>query len=296
LKSYHDITHDGGSDVAGQVAGRDQKLTDRLSAVRHIVAVMSGKGGVGKSAMTVNLATALALRGLRTGIVDADINGASVVRMTGVSRALPETGDGLTPPVSKAGVKVMSIDLFLPEGRAVKWDAPSQEHAYAWRGMAEVNAIREMVADTTWGELDVLFVDLPPGTDKLPNLHDIIDRISAAVVVSIPSPASRYVVRKSIDLAREVIGSRPICLVDNMASFECTDCGSVHALYAAPDDHLEGTIKLGDVPFDPSFGALLDAGRPEEALSGNGPAARGVSRIADQLLPVLEATIQPMPQ
>ena len=288
MKSYHDITHDGGSDVAGQVADRDLKLAANLAEVRHLVAVMSGKGGVGKSAVTVNLATELAMRGLRTGVVDADINGASIVRMTGVPRTLPEGARGIRPPISEVGVRVMSIDLFLPDDRPVKWAAPSQEHAYAWRGMAEVNAIREMLADTEWGQLDVLLVDLPPGTDKLPNLHDVVERLSAAVVVSIPSPASRYVVRKSIALAREALGDRPLGLVDNMASFQCPDCGSSHALYSASDEEMPGVTALGEIPFDPAFGALLDAGRPHRALSDGGPAARGLQSVADNLLKLLE--------
>lgn len=295
MKTYHDITHDGGSDVAGQVSDRDRKLAENLAGVRHLVAVMSGKGGVGKSAMTVNLATELAMRGMRTGIVDADINGASIVRMTGVPKTLPaSSGAGVRPPLSDVGVRVMSIDLFLPDGMPVKWAAPSQEHAYTWRGMAEVNAVREMLADTLWGELEVLFVDLPPGTDKLPNLHDIISRVSAAVVVSIPSPASQYVVRKSVKLAKEALGDRPIGLVENMASFECSECGHVHALYTSDGLDMPGIVQLGEVPFDPDFGALLDAGRAHRALSDQGPAARGVSSVVDHLLTLLESVDQPV--
>ncbi|MFT4603945.1 MAG: ATP-binding protein involved in chromosome partitioning [Rhodothermales bacterium] len=290
MKTYHDITHDGGSNIVGQVSDRDRKLVENLAGVRHLVAVMSGKGGVGKSAMTVNMATEMAMRGLRTGIVDADINGASVVRMTGVPKTLPASdGQGVLAPISEVGVRVMSIDLFLPEGMPVKWAAPSQEHAYTWRGLAEVNAVREMMADTVWGDLDVLFVDLPPGTDKLPNLHDIIDRVSAAVVVSIPSPASHYVVRKSVKLARDALGDRPIGLVENMASFECTECGHVHDLYASDGLDMPGVSSLGEVPFDPDFGALLDAGRAHRALSDRGPAARGVSTVVDHLLTLLES-------
>lgn len=258
------------------------------------MAVMSGKGGVGKSAMTVNLATELARRGLKTGIVDADINGASVVRMTGVQRPRNGTPGGITPPESEAGVRVMSIDLFLPDGAPVKWAAPSQEHAYAWRGMAEVNAIREMLADTLWGNLDVLLVDLPPGTDKLPNLHDIIDRLSAAVVVSIPSPASRHIVRKSIRLAAEALGDRPLGLVENMTSFRCSECGHVHDLYPSDELDLDGITRLGEVPFDPDFGSLLDAGRVQDALDAGGPAAQGVSAVVDQLLTLLASTNQPV--
>ncbi|MBO6573900.1 MAG: P-loop NTPase [Rhodothermales bacterium] len=296
MKTYHDIAHDGGSNVAGQVAERDERMFANLSEVRHIVAVMSGKGGVGKSAVTTNLATELAMRGMRTGIVDADINGASVAQMTGVPRTLPTTAHGVRPPVSEVGVKVMSIDLFLPDGKPVKWAAHTQQHAYAWRGMAEVNAIREMLADTVWGPLDVLLIDLPPGTDKLPNLFDTVSRLSAAVVVSIPSPASRYVVRKSVTLAQEALGNRPLGLVENMATFVCTDCGKEHVLYASDPLDMPGVLSLGQIPFDPDFGSLLDAGRPQRALSDGGPAAQGVAAVADNLLALLETVSEPISQ
>jgi ATP-binding protein involved in chromosome partitioning len=276
------------------VGVRDQKLRDRLASVKHVVAVMSGKGGVGKSAMTVNLATALAQSGLETGIVDADINGASVVRMTGVGRGLPEHTDGMVPPRSAAGVRVMSIDLFLGDDRPVEWAAPTQEHAYAWRGMAEINAIREMIADTAWGDMDYLFIDLPPGTDKLPNLLDVTDRLDAAVVVTIPSPASHYVVRKSITLARRALGSAPIFRIENMATFLCNACGTVHTLFPGTSlgDHDPGpdSALLGLVPFDPPFGESLDSGRPERA---SGLAAEAIRLIAQRLNTALR--VQPQP-
>ncbi len=257
---------------------------------------MSGKGGVGKSAMTVHLATSLAQVGYHTAIVDADINGASVVRMTGVSRGLPEREDGLIPPRSAAGVKVMSIDLFLNDDQPVEWAAPTQEHAYAWRGMAEINAIREMIADTAWGDLDYLFVDLPPGTDKLPNLLDVTDRVDAAVVVSIPSPASHYVVRKSITLARRALGDVPIFRIENMATFLCDSCGTVHTLFpgeaadpASPPRFDDCTL-LGMVPFDPRWGETLDSGHPEEA---SGPASTEIRHIAERLAEALAQAQRP---
>jgi len=265
MKTYHDIATDGGSDVAGQVRAQEARLHSRLADVGHIVAVMSGKGGVGKSAVTVLLATALARSGIRTGIVDADINGASIVEMTGVGRKPDRTSKGVIPAVSAEGVQIMSIDLFLDRGTPVEWNAVTQKSAFTWRAMVEVAAIREMLADTLWGPLDVLFVDLPPGTDRLPNLLDLVPELSVAIVVTIPSRASRYVVEKSILLARPHLGDAPIGIVENMSEFVCNSCGEVHEMFPGSesvdfeqDAHL--TI-LGRIPFDPELSKRIDSGK-----------------------------------
>ncbi len=265
MKSYFDIKGDGGSNVAAQVQAQDERLEERLRNVTHIVAIMSGKGGVGKSSVTVNLAAALQSAGHVVGVVDADINGASIVQMTGVSRK-PEVGEnGVSPAVARNGVQVMSIDLFLDEGDPVEWISTTEKGAYAWRGMVEVGAIREMLADTDWNEPDILLIDLPPGTDKLPNLLDILPRLTAAIVVTVPSRASQYVVRKSVLIAQKYLGDRPIGLIENMATFICTSCDTEHVLFRGGDttDWISelGIIRLGTIPFDPELSEMIDSGR-----------------------------------
>lgn len=295
MKTYHDILSDGGSDVAGQVGEQKRKLADRLSHVTHIVAVMSGKGGVGKSSMTVNLATALAKAGLNTGIVDADINGASLIGMTGVDRNPERSAGGISPALTQDGVKVMSIDLFLSEGEPVEWASQTNHSAFTWRGMVEVAAVREMLADTDWKSLDVLMVDLPPGTDKLPNLLDLVPQLSCAVVINVPSKASSYVVRKSILLARKVLGQKPIGLIENMTEFICDSCHEVHKLF---DDSEAATLRdeagvelLGRIPFDPRLGEETDRGNTFLTAHPDRPAASAVHDTAGRLCALLNISI-----
>ncbi len=294
MKTYHDIATDGGSGVAEQVAAQEESLRDRLSDVDHIVAVMSGKGGVGKSMTTVLLATALAQKGLAVGIVDADINGASQVKMTGVKRSVETSVDGILPMKTAAGVEVMSIDLFLDEGSAVRWNTVTKKSTFTWRGMVEVAAIREMLADTAWSSLDVLFIDLPPGTDKLPNLLDLVPSLSASIVVSIPSEVSSYVVRKSVSIAREAFGERPILLVENMTHFVCPTCDDVHELFRSTGDRRPSEVLdlecIGSLPFDPVLSQTIDHGRTFDTTVEGSPTASAIRQMAETLQSHLYAT------
>jgi ATP-binding protein involved in chromosome partitioning len=274
VKSYFDIKGDGGSNVAAQVRAQEEQLGKRLADVTHIVAVMSGKGGVGKSSVTVNLAASLQDAGHNVGIVDADINGASIVQMTGVSRKPDVGAGGMKPAIARNGVQVMSIDLFLEEGDPVEWLSTTDKSAFAWRGMVEVGVIREMLADTDWDSPDIILIDLPPGTDKLPNLLDILPALTGAIVVTVPSRASQYIVRKSVLIARKYLGDRPIGLVENMATFICSSCETEHVLFpgGGNSDWISelGVHPLGSIPFDPDLSEVVDSGQsyiPFEANS-----------------------------
>lgn len=290
LKTYHDIARDGGSDVIGQVAAQRRQMADRLASVRHVVAVMSGKGGVGKSAVTVNLAAALAAGGAAVGILDADLNGPSVARMTGVRDAPPRAGpSGVDPPVAAGGLQVMSIDLFLPsDDTPVLWEAPTQQDAYAWRGLMEAAALRELLADTAWGALDVLLVDLPPGAERLPNLIDVAGDISGVIVVTIPSELSQGIVAKAITAARLLSTVPLLGLVENMASYICPHCGEEERLFPAEAVAAlavrMGVPYLGAIPFDPPLAAAADAGQPYVVRHPDRPAARALRDLAAALL------------
>lgn len=288
MKRYRDIVGDGGSDVAGQIALQQARLRARMAAVGRTIAVVSGKGGVGKSAITANLAVSLAARGLRVGVLDADLNGPSIAKMLGVrGGTLRVTDAGVEPARSAEGVRVLSMDLLLPSDETpVVWDAPTQTDAHTWRGSMEGSVLREFLADTAWGTLDVLLLDLPPGSDRLPTVAGLWPGLSGAVVVTIPSEVSHLVVKKSITLAREA-GVRLLGLVENMAGYVCLRCGEVGALFEGPGGETTATQLglpfLGRVPFDPRLAAAADRGRPFVLEHADTPAGRALSAVAERL-------------
>jgi len=291
LKRYGDLISDGGSKILEQIAEQRERLKGSLANVGHVIAVMSGKGGVGKSSVTVNLASALALGGQRVGIIDADINGACIAKMTGVAGTTPvEAETGILPVETALGIKVMGIDLLMQDDRApVMWAAPTQKDAFTWRGMMEVAAVREFVSDTVWGELDILLIDLPPGTDRLPNLLDVLPTFSGAVIVTLPTQVSRLVVGRSIRMATEVLGTPVIGLVENMSARVCSHCGEMDHLFPEGDvekmaDDL-GIPFLGSIPFDPNLAKAADDG---EVFLDQYPESDAADALASISLQVLE--------
>jgi len=284
MKKYRDIAGDGGSDIVGQIAEQQRRLFARIDAIRWTVAVVSGKGGVGKSAVSANLATALALGGWRVGVLDADLNGPSMAKMLGVrGRRLQITPGGVEPPATAQGVAVMSMDLLLPTDDApLTWEAPGQEESHTWRGAMEANALREFLADTEWGALDALVIDLPPGTDRLATVTAIVPKLSGTVIVTIPSEVSHLVVRKSITVAART-GAPILGLVENMTGlFPATDAAALAASTGIPF--------LGSVPFDPALALAADRGDPFVASAPDHDAARALTQIASEVRRTLEST------
>ena len=281
MKRYKDLAGDGGSDIVGQVQGQQARLRERLAGVSTIVAVVSGKGGVGKSSLTANLANCFALDGSRVGVLDADLNGPTMAKILGVrGRALAVGAAGVTPPTSALGIKVMSMDLLLPsDATPLTWDAPTQDEAHTWRGTMEVNALREFLADTAWGPLDLLLLDLPPGTDRLATVTGLVPALSGTVIVTIPSDVSHLIVRKSITVA--LSAPAPVLgVIENMAG-----------LFPGPGAEAlareSGVPFLGRVPFDPGLAAAADRGEPYVAAAPETPAARALAAIAAGLRDVV---------
>ena len=283
MKRYRDIAGDGGSNIVGQVEAQQRRLLARLKDVRAIAAVVSGKGGVGKSSLTANLAGALALAGARVGALDADLNGPTLAKMLGVrGRTLAVGADGIEPPAGALGIRVMSMDLLLADDATpLTWEAPSQAEAHTWRGTMEANALREFLADTAWGSLDVLLIDLPPGTDRLATIAGLVPALAGTVVVTIPSDVSRLIVRKSITVAQQA--KAPVLgLVENMAGLFPGPGGETLA-------HEAGIPFLGRVPFDPALAEAADRGQPYVALAPPTPAARAITDVATQVMDALRA-------
>jgi ATP-binding protein involved in chromosome partitioning len=288
VKGYRDVAGDGGSNIVGQVAAQQARLVARMATIRATVAVVSGKGGVGKSSVTANLAGALAARGLAVGALDADLNGPSLGKMLGVrGQTLTFAPDGVHPAVSADGIRVLSMDLLLPgDDTPVVWEAPTQADAHTWRGTMEGTALREFLMDTAWGALDVLLLDLPPGADRLPTLLDLLPGLTGAVVVTIPSGVSHLVVRRAMTLARER-GAHLLGLIENMAGYVCPTCGALGPLFDGPGGEAtaaqHGVPFLGRVPFDPRLAAAADRGRPFVLEHPDSPTGRALGGIAQAL-------------
>ena len=284
MKRYRDLVGDGGSNIAGQVQAQQMRLRERLSGVSSIVAVVSGKGGVGKSSLTANLANCFALEGRRVGVLDADLNGPTMAKMLGVrGRTLAVAAGGVTPPASALGVKVMSMDLLLPsDATPLTWDAPTQDEAHTWRGTMEANALREFLADTAWGALDLLLIDLPPGTDRLATVTALVPALGGTVIVTIPSDVSHLVVRKSITVAAQA--KAPVLgLVENMTGMFRGPAGADLARET-------GVPFLGSVPFDAELALAADRGEAFVVLAPDRDSARALVQVARTLDASLAAT------
>jgi ATP-binding protein involved in chromosome partitioning len=263
LRTYHELGDADRSGLAAQVGGQHERVRRRLAAVRHVVAVMSGKVGVGKSFVTAGLAGALAREQKRVGVLDADLHGPTAARMLGVSGgALEVAENGVAPAPGASGVHVMSSDLLLADGASLRWREPAHER-FVWRGALEAGMLREFLADVRWGELDVLLVDLPPGTDRLDALVELVPRLAGAVVVTIPSEASYRAVRRAVESARGG-GVRVLGVIENMAGYRCGTCDAAGPLFAGDAGRRLAAEAdaplLARIPFDPRVGAAVDQG------------------------------------
>jgi ATP-binding protein involved in chromosome partitioning len=285
LRTYHEVAENDRSDLGSQVAAQHARVGSRLAEVRHVVAVMSGKGGVGKSFVTAGLAEALARAGRATGVLDGDLHGPTAARMLGAVPGRLEVGeDGVSPAIAPGGVRVMSSDLLLAEGAPLRWREPGQ-FRHVWRGTLESGMLREFLADVRWGALDVLLVDLPPGTDRLDALVELLPRPPGVVVVTIPSEASFRSVRRALETARD--SSLPILgVIENMAGYRCEGCLAFRPLFQGDAGERlareAGAPLLARVPFDPRVQGAADAGTlaaSADALAGAAQAL--LSRLED---------------
>ena len=244
------------------------------AGVQRILAIGSGKGGVGKSTVSSNLAVALALQGRRVGLLDADIYGPSQPRMMGVNKR-PASPDGKTIiPLQAHGVTLMSIGFMMEEGKAI-----------VWRGPMLMGALQQMLGQVQWGELDVLLVDLPPGTGDVQLTLCQKSELTGAIVVSTPQDVALIDARKAIDMFA-TLKTPVLGLIENMSMFVCPDCGSEHALFGqggvAAEAQQMGVPLLGALPIDLDTRLAGDGGTPVAA--GEGAMAAAFARIAQGLI------------
>jgi ATP-binding protein involved in chromosome partitioning len=315
IRTYNEVADPGAEDVIGQVVAQGDRLAVRLARVRRIIVVASGKGGVGKSAVAANLAAALGTGGLAVGAVDADLNGPSLARMLGAARQrLRVDEDGVEPAAGAAGVRVMSMDLLLPADDApLRWrnageQPPDPETgeggftppAFLFQSTLEGGVLREFLADTRWGDLDALVIDAPPGTDKLIRLLQLLPRIDAVLLVTTPAEIARFVVAKSVRVAKDA-GARAIGVVGNMTAHVCESCGHRTSLFVGDGVRRladESGVEIwADVPFDPRLAWSTDRGTPFVLEQPDAVAAVALRALADRIasLPASEIVTEAAP-
>lgn len=264
-----------------------------IESVKHIVAVASGKGGVGKSTTSVNLAAALAQRGMKTGLLDADIYGPSQQLMLG----LPE---GTRPevrtvneqqwfvPVQALGMSAMSMAFLITESTPM-----------VWRGPMASGALQQMLLQTDWGDLDVLIIDMPPGTGDIQLTLSQKVPVAGAVIVTTPQDIALLDAVKGIEMFTKV--NIPVLgIVENMAVHVCSECGHTDHLFGSGGGEKiaerYNTRLLGSLPLDRSIRENTDAGRPAVAVDPEGPVAETYLKLADGLMQVLNERESPVKQ
>ncbi len=240
--------------MTARVRAREMKQDDLIPQVKHCIAIASGKGGVGKSTCTVNLAIALAETGARVGLMDADVYGPSIPLMMGAADEKPFTRGNKIIPIQRYGIHMMSLGFLLEEGQAV-----------LWRGPMVAGTVKQLLADVEWGELDYLLVDLPPGTGDAPMSLAQLAPLTGVVIVTTPHHVAANIAGKSVQLFRRL--NAPIMgVIENMAGFICPTCGTESQVFTGTSgEQLSQTLKvpyLGSIPLDPAISAASDDGVP----------------------------------
>lgn len=248
---------------------------EKQQNIKNVIAIMSGKGGVGKSSVTALLAVALQKRGFRIGIMDADVTGPSIPKLFGLKGGQLISGtNGIAPAKTKLGIEVISVNLILP----------NEDEPVIWRGPVISGIINQFWTDVQWGELDYLLVDLPPGTGDVPLTVMQTLPLNGVIVVTTPQSLVSLIVKKAINMARKmkvpVIG-----LIDNYAYVECTDCKHQINLFGNSNtEEMAGKMGiplLGQLPLDPTFVEFCDSGQIEDYLNQESSINKVISSVID---------------
>ncbi len=261
-------------------ARQADQIKQRMSKIKHKIAIISGKGGVGKSLVTVNLAIGLARNGRKgkIAILDADLTGPCIPKMMGLKGLKMEMGpEGILPAKGSEDIGVVSMDFLLPSD-----DAP-----VIWRGPLKMGAIRQFLEEVAWGDLDYLLVDLPPGTgDESLSILQLLPEMDGVVIVTIPSEVSQSVVKKAVTFARKM--SVPILgIVENMSGMVCPHCGELIDVFskgggAKVSDEMDVEL-LGSIPLDPQVAADSDEGVPFIVKHPDSPASKEFIQIIKKI-------------
>ena len=253
-------------------------LNARLAQIKHRIAVMSGKGGVGKSTVAVSLAVSLARRGCRVGLLDADIHGPNLPKMLGLDNKRLQAGeDGIIPQPVMENLSVVSMAFLLE----------NPDNPVVWRGPLKHTVIRQFVADVQWGELDYLIIDLPPGTGDEPlSVAQVIKPMDGSVIVTTPQDVALLDSRKSVVFSQQI--EVPVLgVIENMSGFSCPHCGQEIDLFKQGGGQKAAEeLKvpfLGAVPLDPQIVVSGDSGKPFVAAFPETATARAFSEIVEKL-------------
>lgn len=261
------------------MAQQENAITRSLGKIKNKLLVMSGKGGVGKSTISVNLALSLAAKGHKVGLMDVDLHGPDVVRMLNMTGSLepPENPDSLIPPLQYSdNLKVVSLEYMMQD----------RDEAVIWRGPLKIQAIRQFVSDMDWGELDYLVIDAPPGTGDEPlSVAQTIPNVKA-VVVTTPQKVALADVRKSINFCK-IVGVEIAGVVENMAGFVCPNCNTTVDIFksgggeeVARDFDLPF---LGRIPMDPKVVIAGDDGKPYLSSDADSPAVEAFAAVVNAI-------------
>jgi len=269
-------------DVPNPFEEKDNQLKlikEKMANVKHKIAIISGKGGVGKTLVTVNLAAALAKgRKGKVGILDADLTGPCVPKMMGLKGFRMELGAaGIIPARGTEDIPVVSMDFLLPDDEA----------PVIWRGPLKMGAIRQFLGEVAWGELDYLLVDLPPGTgDESLSVLQLLPELDGVIIVTIPSEVSQAVVKKAVTFARQM--NVPVLgIVENMSGLVCPHCGEIINVFSkgggAKVSEEMGVELIGSIPMDPRVALDSDQGVPFIYSHPDSPAAEVFKGVVERI-------------
>ncbi len=264
-----------------------RELEARLCRIRHRIVVLSGKGGVGKSTVAVNLAAGLLQEGHTVGLLDVDLHGPSIPTMLGLERQRLGGNDREIHPADVGGLKVVSIGFFLS----------SPDDAVIWRGPLKMGAIKQFLKDVAWGDLDFLVIDSPPGTGDEPlSVCQLIGRLDGAVIVTTPQRVAAVDVRKSITFCRHL--QVPVLgVVENMSGFACPKCGEVTQIFRTGGGRRiaedMGIAFLGSIPLDPALADSGDGGEPFLRRHADSPTAERLRRLIRPIAALAAAEQRP---
>ena len=253
-----ECTHDCSNCSSADCSSRDMHVPgNAMSSVKRVIAVVSGKGGVGKSTVTASLAAAMSKKGKKVAVLDADITGPSIPTAFGIHERATGTDAGIDPAVTAGGIKVMSLNLL----------AANETDPVIWRGPIIAGVVTQFWTDVVWGDVDYMFVDMPPGTGDVPLTVFQSLPVDGIIVVTSPQDLVSMIVTKAVNMAK-MMNIPVLGLIENYSYFQCPDCGKKHAIFGESKikevaDEMDTPI-LAHLPIDPKLAAQFDAGKVEE--------------------------------